>query len=298
MVEAQHWVQPTPEQYARASAVCHLRFPKQKQIDGPERFEVFARCGVELVVLLEDGDPQAVSFLLPVELPGGFQCRFQFQMVARADKPGAGGLLMRHSMRVGAPLIGLGITPEAERLHMALRWKQIRGVWRGVHPLNAGRLVEDYAHRLPKQVPGSVWKAGALVYNAMAGGTEWMLAGGKAAQTPTSLPPLMEARGHLPAFAAGPLRAVSVGGIGRLLNPPSAGSITEHAAIWRALRRHGATAAEVLIVSEAERSAALRRGYLAMPLELWHWDPQGRVEAAIEAARTLNWTFLETDKVI
>jgi hypothetical protein len=298
MVETQHWPAPTEAQYAEASAVCHLRFPKQKSFDSPARFEAFRRCGVELVALLENGAPQAVSFLLPVELPGGFRCRFQFQMVARADKPGAGGLLMRQTMRVGGPVVGLGITPEAERLHAALRWKQIKHVWRGVHPLHAAKLVEDYAHRLPQGVPGSVWKAGAAAYNAVAGWAEWLLAGGKRGGKATSLPPLLEARPHLPVVEAGRLRAVDVGGIGRLLAPPSQGSLPEHAAIWRGLRQNGATAVEVLIVNEMERQAALRRGYLALPLELWYWDPQNRVADAIEAARAMNWSFLETDKVI
>jgi hypothetical protein len=298
MMETQLWTHPSSGQYAAASAICHLRFPTQKSLDGPERYAALARAGVQLVVLLdEDQQIHAVSFLLPVTLPGGVVCRFQFQVASRPGMPGGGALVMRHAMRVGAPLIGLGITPEAERLHAALRWKQIPGVWRGIHPLRARSLVQDYRHRLPARVPTAVWQGAARLYDGVALGLRSMFALG-AHCTASPPPDQFPERTHLPWFRCGPLLAVKVGPIARVLAPADAGSLREHAALGQALRRAGANAVEILLTTHAGRSRALWRGYLPLPIELWIWDPHNELWPALEAARGIGWSFLETDKVI
>jgi hypothetical protein len=92
--------------------------------------------------------------------------------------------------------------------------------------------------------------------------------------------------------------AIAVGGIARLITPVSQGTLQAHAALWRGLAAQGVAAVEVLLTTAQQHRLAIRHGYLPVPIELWYWDPQGRAGAAIETARTLGWSFLETDKVI
>jgi hypothetical protein len=89
-----------------------------------------------------------------------------------------------------------------------------------------------------------------------------------------------------------------VGGTARLLTPLAAGSLRQHAAVWRALRRRGARLCEVLLYSEEDRGRAWRKGYIPIPLQVWCWDKQGILARAIPALRERGFTFFDTDKVI
>jgi hypothetical protein len=99
-------------------------------------------------------------------------------------------------------------------------------------------------------------------------------------------------------FSCGEVRAGDVGGTGRLLCPASVGTLRQHAAIWRTLRKRGARLCEVLLCSEKDRRRAWLTGYIPIPLQVWCWDREGILARAIPALREKGFSFFDTDKVI
>jgi hypothetical protein len=324
LVQLERIVQPTILDFEAASAVCYARFPYQRGLDSPERFAGFQKLGVELAVMRgADGDFQCVCFLLPSEITiAGETLRwyYMFQVANLPTAAGAGGLLIRRVMQWIPSIFGMGITPDAETLYKAFRWKPFSGFWRGVHPVNLSKMIEDYGARIDKPWKRTVLEAGSGLYNAVSVPAEWLLSGGGVANAwdgktwdggncdnKDGEQDKRTARGeaksailgtYLPLFESGGLRAADVGGAGRLLTPVGAGSFSDHVALWRALRVRGAKFCETLLHSREACRSAKRLGYLPIELQVYCWDKGGVLERAIPELRRRNFTFLDTDKTV
>ncbi len=294
---------PSLEQFAEAAEVCYTRWPYMRELDSPARFRAFQELRVELVALVNaQGAMQCVGFLVPsqIEMEGDtLSWHYMFQVASRPEAAGAGALLIRQVMKWYPAIFGMGITPDAERLYKAFRWQPFEGFWRGVHPLNFSRLLADFGERINNQrlvsllrtSSGLISAAGSLadsIFSAGAHATPWKPADGKGA---TVSP-------YLNLLECGAVRAADVGGTGRILSLPAEGSLRQHAAIWRALRKRDARLCEILLYSESDRSRARRLGYIPIPLQVWCWDQQGILARAIPALRQKGFSFFDTDKVI
>jgi hypothetical protein len=294
---------PTPEEFAEAAEVCYTRWPYMRELDSPARFRAFQQLHVELCALNDsNGAMQCVGYLVPSQIEAGGETLtwyYMFQVASRPDAAGAGSLLVRQIMKWYPAIFGMGITPDAEKLYQAFQWRQYPGFWRGVHLLNIRRFVKDYGSRIgsegKKQLLSSTAGlgnlAGAIGEAALSLGSTaapWRPDSGKGAAVGA----------YLGLYAAGDVRAADVGGTARLLTRVGAGSLRQHAAVWRALRKRGARLCEVLLYSEEDRRRALRRGYIPIPLQVWCWDKQGILARAIPALCERGFSFFDTDKVI
>ena len=294
---------PSLGQFAEAAEVCYTRWDYMRELDSPARFEAFQKLKVELCVLVNaDGVMQCVGYLVPsrVEVNGEtLRWYYMFQVASRPEAAGAGALLIRQVMKWYPAVFGMGITPDAERLYQAFRWQPFEGFWRGVHPLNVPRLLKDFGGRItdPRLRRLSEGSAGLanffgtsaeMICSLGAGAVPWKPLDGKGAVVGT----------YLGMFCCGEVRAADVGGTGRLLSSIGTGTLRQHAAIWRVLRKRGARLCEVLLSSEKERKRAWLTGYIPIPLQVWCWDREGILARAIPALRARGFTFLDTDKVI
>jgi hypothetical protein len=319
LVQLDRIAQPSVADFEAASQVCYARFPYQRKLDSPERFAGFQRLGVELAVMRGAGGAfQCVCFLLPSQIVIGdetLRWHYMFQVASLPTAAGAGGLLIRQVMQWCPSIFGMGITPDAEKLYKAFRWKPFLGFWRGVHPVDLAHMIEDYGTRIEEPWKRTVLRAGSGVYNAACVPAEWLLARGRMAKPwdgktwdgnnrdqskrTTSGEPKSGVLGtYMPLFESGGLRAADVGGVGRLFTPVGAGSLFDHAALWRALRSRGVKFCETLLYSPEACSAAKRYGYLPMELQVYCWDKEGVLERAIPELRRRNFTFLDTDKTV
>jgi hypothetical protein len=296
-------VEPTLEDFQQASEVCYTRFEYQRRFDSPARFAAFQKMGVELVVLRDATQAmQCVGFLLPaeLELPGEkLTWYYMFQVASRPGVAGAGGLLVRQIMQWYPAIFGMGITPDAEKLYKLFRWQPFEGFWRAVHFINLGRSLADYGSRIDKPWLRTVLQLCSGLYDALSAPVEFVLSlgrpphpwtgsGGKASVLAT----------YVKVFQIGPLVAADIGGGGRLFTQPDVGSLSQHAALWRALRRRDAKFCEMLITDERLRRSAILLGYVPLPLQVWCWDKQGVLARAIPLLKQQGMTFLDTDKTV
>lgn len=309
MASFERIAKPTLGEFEQASAVCYARFPYQRNLDSPGRFAAFARFGVELAVMRDQqGAPQCVAFLVPAELQlEGETLRwyYMFQVASLPSAAGAGALLVRQILQWYPAIFGMGITADAEKLYKAFRWQHYPGFWRGVHPIDLWRMVEDYGARI-----ASPWQRRALglfsgVYHFASIPAEWLLALGRSAKrvaAPATLPEGADKAGvlatYLPLFESGPVRVADVGGMARLLGPAERGSLRQHAAIWRSLRARNVKACEMLLLNGRERRRALWLGYVPLGIEVYCWDKAGVLAKAIPILKQRGLTFLDTDKTV
>jgi hypothetical protein len=294
---------PGLEQFAEAAEVCYTRWEYMRELDSEARFEAFRKLNVELCVLVNgEGVMQCVGYLLPssIEMAGEtLSWHYMFQVASRPEAAGAGALLVRQVMKWYPAVFGMGITPDAERLYKAFRWQPYSGFWRGVHPLNVPRLLKDFGGRITDPRLRRLLQASAGVVDFFlacgetlcslgARGTPWKPRDGKGTVVAA----------YLSMFSCGEVWAADVGGNGRLLSSASVGTLRQHAAIWRTLRKRGARLCEVLLCSDADRRRAWLTGYIPIPLQVWCWDRDGILARAIPALRARGFSFLDTDKVI
>ncbi len=303
MASIERIVQPTLEDFQQASEVCYTRFEYQRRLDSPARFAAFQKMGVEIVVLRDANQTiQCVGFLVPAELElSGEKLTwyYMFQVSSRPSVAGAGGLLVRQIMRWYPTIFGMGITPDAEKLYKMFRWQPFDGFFRAVHPINLGHLLSDYGNRIDKPWLRTVLQLCSGLYDVFSVPVEWILSLGRSAQPwPGESGKTAILGTYVALFRIGSLAAADIGGVGRLFTPPDAGSLSQHAAVWRALRRRGVKLCEMLISDEQLRRSAILRGYLPIPLQVWCWDKQGVLARAIPFLKQRGMTFLDTDKTV
>jgi len=296
---------PTLEEFAEAAEVNYVRTPFQRDLDSPARFRGFQRLGVELALVRRDGRMEAVAYLLPssLETPEGrVEWVYMFQVAARIEAPGAGALLIRQVMKWYPAILGIGITPDAVRIYQAFKWTHYRDLWRAVHPLRLDRMMEDYGGRLAKPWQRTALSAMAGVYNLAGGAIEAALSG--AGPRPANSPELQSKAAivaeYLPLYRAGDLLVVNVGGAGRIGNPPASGlgSLRQHAALWRQMRRDGLKFCEMLIPTPERLERAKRLGYWPVSLPVWYWDKNHTMAPVLDQLGAGKISFLETDKVV
>lgn len=303
MAEIRRYQHPTIAEFEEASAVCYTRWEYQRALDSKARHVAFQKMGVELAAMIDaQGRMQCVGFLIPasMELDGEtLTWYYMFQVASRPGSPGAGALLIRQIMQWYPAIFGMGITTDAEKLYKAFRWQPYEGFWRGVHPVNLSRMVADYGDRLSRPWHRTLLGAVSGIYNVLGSiaeavlsfgttGAKWLPSEGRAGVLGS----------YLPLYEAGRVRAVNVGGAGRLLTSPDAGSLRDHAALWRALRRDNAKFCEMLLFNEVARNRSWKVGYVPLRLPVWCWDKQNVLSRAIPILRARGMTFLETDKGI
>lgn len=292
MIEVLRYETPTLEQLEQAAEVCHERWSYMREWNTPDRLRGFQRMGVQLAAFLRDGRMEAVTFLLPVQRQN-LHWHFMFQVASRPGIPGAGVLLVKKVMHWYRPILGMGITPDAERIYQALRWTYRPKAWRGVHPVQLKRMVADYGERLARPWQRRLVESTAGLYN----GFSLLLENMAAATGPVHQKASAAGKEYLTTVEIGKLTAADVGGAGRIGNRSlRETSLREHAALWQWLRRRNARFCEVLLLSEEERRHAIRRGYVPLRLEVYYWDPENRTGEIWDLFEKEGLSFLETDK--
>ncbi len=303
MANIERILEPTLEDFQQASEVCYTRFEYQRGLDSPARFAAFQKMGVELVVLRDANlAMQCVGFLLPAELELSGEklaWHYMFQVASRPGVAGAGGLLVRQIMQWYPAIFGLGITPDAEKLYKLFRWQPFEGFWRAVHFISLGHSLADYGSRVEKRWVRTALQLCSGLHDALGMTVELVLSLGRLAQ------PWAGGSGkavilatYVGLFQIGALAAGDIGGVGRTFVQPDVGSLSQHAALWRVLRRRGAKFCEVLISNRQLRLSAILRGYFPLPLQVWCWDKQGVLARAIPILKQRGMTFLDTDKTV
>jgi len=301
---------PSLEEFAAAGEVCETRWPYMKEFHTRARFEAFQKMGVELIAAREDHHLQGVCFVLPCRYPfqnDTVEWVSLFQLAARPETKNLGALLMMRIMSTYPAIVSMGVTDDATKLYVALKWKRYDQIWRGFHPLDMPKMAEDYAGRLtPWQQRGL--SLGGHVYNLLSRPLEWGLGAGVAcrhiAATNTAGSALEQKLGwiasYYPTHQVGAMPFVNAGGIGRILTsqPTEWGSLRQHARIWRQLSSEGAKFCEMLLTTPEARQRAERLGYKAITMPAWYQDKNGMVAKLLDALRRHELTFLHTDKSV
>jgi hypothetical protein len=298
---------PSPDEFARAAEICHLRWSYLAELDTPARLAGLAKLGVELVVAEENGRMEGVCFVLPSggELDGErIEWVYLFQLATGPESGNIGGMLMWRIMSLYPAILSLGVTDVAERMYQVLRWKRYDQVWRGVHPICMARMLEDYGDRIQTAWQRHALRGLALVHDVAAPAWEALLGWGVPCQVwnpagePTGKQEIVA--GYLEWFRAPSLDAVNAGGAARIAGKPRLefSALRQHAALWRALRRRGAKFCEVLLTSPAAKQRAKRLGYAPLAMPAWYWDKSGALGKWLACLPQREFSFLDTDKIL
>jgi hypothetical protein len=311
-VEIARLERPTPADFQSAAAICETRWPFLRPLHTPQRFRAFERLGVELIIARQGGRFEGVCFALPCRHDlGGDVVEWVnlFQLATRPEAKNVGGLLMLRIMSLYPTAVSLGVTAEATRMYVAMRWKRYDDVWRCVHPVDMRRLAADYGERLTRPWTRATLKHVAGAYNAGAGALETIVGLGAGCESwnPASAPtPALRAKAEAMAasfdlLSCGPhTRAVNVGGTARVLDSyrEGWGTLRAHAGLWRELRRRGAKLCEVLATTPEAKSRSRLLGYAPLPMPLWYTDKNGMGSRLVEALKRNDVSFFHTDKTI
>jgi len=297
-------------EFQAAGSVCEIRWPFLASVHTPQRFEAFQKLGVELVVARSGDRMDGVCFVLP--------CRFTlngdviewaslFQLATRPETRNIGGLMMMRIMHLYPTAVAMGVTDEATKMYVALRWKRYDHVWRGVHPIDMKRFAADYGERFPAEWQRRSLRVIAGAYNVMAGLGEMLLSlGVRCHKWDEDAAPALREKGatiasYFPMFRCGcSTGVVDAGGTGRVLNSFGGGwgGLREHARAWRELRARGAKLCEVLASSPEARTRLVRLGYVPVPMPMWYVEKNGMGGKLIAALRQNEVSFFHTDKSI
>ncbi len=298
---------PTLEEFTAAAEICHQRWKYMTELDTPARLAGLAKLGVELVVAEENGRMEGVCFVLPSggELDGErLDWVYLFQLATRIEAGNIGGMLMWRIMGLYPAILSMGVTDVAERMYQVLRWKRYDKVWRGVHPVCLGRMMNDYGDRIRSTGRRRALRALAAIYDTVAPPLEALFSVGLRCSVwkPGGEPGCKKeiVAGYLEWLRAGKLEAADAGGASRIAGDPRLRltALREHIALWRALRRRRAKFCEVLLASPEARRRAWRLGYVPLAMPAWYWDKTGALEKWLAGLSQREFSFLDTDKIV
>jgi hypothetical protein len=313
---------PTLEEYRAASRVCEEYYGYLKPLNRDDRFEVFRRLGVELVLVRGGAKTHGVCFVLPdrfSEPEGDVGFVWLFQLFCRQDAKSAGALMLYRIMNWYPAIMCIGVSDEGGKVYESLGWGRYDRVWRCFHPIGLSRMVDQYRNRLEAGWRTAVYRAVDRVYEPCMRVLESFLSagveGGGVAPDPSRIrevqrPLPIEPCSRLGVVSnylktvrvgcdGGALRGVEIGGIGRVVQDESRGlaRLRVHAKLWQALRRDGAVAGECLAASRRARRRALLTGYLPVRMPIYYWDRQNRFTGFFQALETSGFGFASCDKI-
>jgi len=311
-VEIVRLARPSLAEFQTAGEICELRWPFLRALHTRERFEALQRLGVELVVARDGGRMDGVCFALPCRYElGGETVEWAslFHLATRPETKNIGALMMMRLMSLYPAVVSIGVTDEATRLYVALRWKRYDGLWRGVHPVDMKLMAAAYVDRLHQPWQRFAFRALSGVYNVAGSLAEAALSWGVPCRQwePSSTPDSrLAAKGALMAtylgmFSSGKRTSfVDWAGVGRGLNsfPEGWGGLREHARIWREFRRRGVKLCEVLATTPEAKVRLLRLGYVPMAMPMWYVDKNGMAGKLIEALKRNEISYFHLDKSI
>ncbi len=232
-------------------------------------------------------------------------CVWPFQVAMREGRENLAPFLLLHLAKTYPVALAIGITPRMEKLYQALKWKCYPDLWRAVHPIELGRMAEDYRDRL-KPWQRTALGASGVFYNAVWRVLEMLLASAPVPGPPQPEPgPLARKLELILPYAAGVqadrgrLQAVELYGVGRIVRDAAVpDGLRHHARLWRELRRRRAKFCEFLVASPEDRRRARWLGYVCLPLPLYYSDPGQRLGQWFGEYVRSGFTFLNTDKVL
>ena len=313
---------PSLDEFRAASRVCEEHYEYLKPLNRGDRFEVFRRLGVELVLARDGVETQGVCFVLPDRFPGPDGERefvWLFQLFSRPEAKSSGALMLYRIMNWYPAIMCIGVTGEGGKIYESLGWSRYDRVWRCVHPIDLSRMVDQYRNRLEGGWRSSACRAVGRVYGPGMRVLESFLSsrieGGGVEPDPSRI---AEVRRPLPTdpgsrlgvvsnylktyqvgSAGGALMGVEIGGVGRVVQDESRGParLRVHAKMWQALRRDGVVAAECLATSRGARRRALLTGYLPVRMPIYYWDKQNRFSSFFRTLEASGFGFGSCDKV-
>jgi hypothetical protein len=311
VLEIRRIEQPTIEEYRDAAQVWEAHWEYLKPLNRRERFEVFQKLGVELIVARDEEGIQGVCLVLPDTFTVAQQERklvWLFELAASKKLPGVGGLILYRIMSWYPAIASIGVSDEAKPVYDALRWKRHDRVWRCVHPVSLTQSLTQYRSKL-----GSAWKfhliraAGCLYDPIMAvWGAIWGL-GVRVCDLPVGqshLARVQLASSYLKVYRASikgkTLEVVERGGAGRIVLDQMDGlnRMRGHAAMWRTLRGRNVPCSEFLALTRQAARQAMFLGYIPLRMPIYYWEKKSELGSWLESLERTEFTFASCDKVL
>jgi hypothetical protein len=310
---------PTLEQFKKAALVCEERWEDTKPLNRKERFEVFQRLDVELVLAQDEKEIQAVCFLLPDKFWGEKEEQkfvWLFQVASRLTAKSTGVLMLLRAMQLYPAMMGIGITEQAERLYQTLGWKKYNKVWRCVHPINLNSFIELYKDRIKDAKAVIVLKALGTLYNISMMALEKFISYTLPMKGTSKINKIQEQRILLPnyeykvelvssylnVFRIGKriLEAVEITGKGRIVRDDAKGfeRLKAHIMLWHELRKNKVIYNEFIATSERARKEAFYCGYFPLRMPIYFYDKFNKLNYFFDNLHKVNFTFASCDKIL
>jgi hypothetical protein len=280
--------------------------------------------GIELVVATIDDKMEGVCFVLPnnVEInKGKISFVWLFHLATRPSAKNLGAFLIYAIISMYPSIMCIGVSPQSERLFKILNWEKYTTIWRCVHPINLNALFAYHQDRITSPLKKRLLTLISLIYHPLMRLIEFVL-GFFAKSTALSDSDLNHIESlesaspfvsnkrsilnsYLPIFQCkskngSRLEVIQISEAGRITEDSYKGiqRVCAHAAMWKKMRKNAATFTEYIITQPQDKISAILLGYVPLPLPIYYTDRTGSLSKIIDQIPQMNYSFLNTDKII
>ena len=307
--------QPQIADYQDAFRVCENVWPYLAPLNTPARFAAFHALGVEVLVARRSGQTVGACFVLPERYAAASEsCDFVwlFDFAVSPEGRGAGTSLLVKAMKSYPNIMVIGVTKPAAALYEGLKWKRFDALWRCVHPLDLGGMLN--AHAAAQKGPARhAARLAAPVYNtvgslldfgARRGGNTLSVKPGLQGMRRADDERLRAVTAYLPSVSvrngSGEVAAVQRAGTARIVADEIRGfsRMRAHVMVWAHMRSRGAYLCEYLTTSKARALLSMLLGYLPIRMPIYYRDTNGALESYIQSLPDRQFTFSSCEKIL
>ena len=285
-------------------------------INPPQRFKVFKKLGVELVLAMEQNEILGICFVLPDQTPiKHHPFVWLFGMVTKPEGKNIGALMLFKMMHLFPAIMCIGVTEIAGKLYRALRWKEYHEVWRCVHPIDLAKMFDKYKDRIKNNNHIKILESLGPFYNLGVNFGQLLVSIAtllrKSRNSINSPIPSSEYNHEIALVSSyrklynvtmgrRVLEAIEMDGIARVVRDEFSGweKLLAHMQVWKKLKCHGGVGMEYIATSLAEKRQALLYGYAPIRMPIHYWDKYGKLSDFFEVFPGSNFTFASCDKIL
>jgi hypothetical protein len=319
MIEIIRLTKPTNAQFIEAIQFAERLQEHFKTLRHHARFAAFQRLGIELVLVKENKQIQALCFVLPDKYYyDGEERRFVwlFDMIADPKAKNLGSFMLFRIMNWYPSTMCIGVTKAAARLYQALRWNKYDKIWRCVRPVKLMGMFERYQSRLEASWKSLLLKMIAPCYDALMSFVEAYISSHLSINQGT---PFSRKKGKLQRdneFKLNivssyldiltideedqSLEAVIIHGIARIVYNDFHGfkRFLAYLRLQQIVRKKNVLLLEYLTTCSENKRKAFLYGFIPIRMPIYYWDKHNRLDEFFKKLDDDNFAFASCDKIL
>ena len=319
MIEIIRLSKPTNAQFLEAIQFAERMLEHLKTLRLHARVAAFQRLGIELVLVKENKQIQALCFVLPDKYYyAGEERRFVwlFDMIADPKAKNLGSFMLLRIMNWYPSTMCIGVTEAAARLYQALRWNKYDNIWRCVRPVKLMGMFERYHGRLEPSLRNLLLKMMAPCYDALMFLVEACISSHLSINQSAPFSrkksrlqrdnefKLNIVSSYLDILTIDEedhsLEAVIIYGIGRIVYNDFHGfrRFLAYLRLQQIVRKKNVLLLEYLTTCPENKRKALLYGFIPIKIPIYYWDKNNQLDEFFKKLDDHNFSFGSCDKIL